>query len=157
MFCRSIQELNPDLNCVAVYGGEDITRQVCVHAVHLRSKWAFLSSTCCSVVRAAFVLCQQMRRMGRRVDVVCATPGRLNDMLERHIFVSKFHSFNCVSDCQIAVVGLLLFKCFWPIVSDTVALLLHTSSACAFQGLDQVQFLCLDEADELLTPNFKVL
>lgn len=48
--------------------------------------------------------------MSRKVDVVCATPGRLRDLIQRKNFVT-----------------------------------------------DEIEIICLDEADELLTPNFMVL
>lgn len=73
---RSIQEIDPRVRCVALYGGDSYIRQE--------------------------------REIHRGVDVVCATPGRLNDHLER----------------------------------GTI-------------NLQQLQFLCLDEADELLNPNFR--
>ncbi|XP_014667832.1 PREDICTED: DEAD-box ATP-dependent RNA helicase CshA-like [Priapulus caudatus] len=55
---------------------------------------------------ASFV--RQEREIFQGVDVVCATPGRLNDHIQRRTI-----------------------------------------------GVNELQFLCLDEADELLTPNFK--
>ena len=72
---RSIQELTPQLRCVAVYGGGSVSAQM-----------AQLNSGC---------------------DIICATPGRLRDLLDRSAF-KKEH----------------------------------------------LELICLDEADQLLTPNF---
>ena len=52
---RSIQELAPQLKCLAIYGGTGYESQI----VPLKGK----------------------------VDIVCATPGRLRDLMERKNFV----------------------------------------------------------------------
>ena len=51
----------------------------------------------------------QVIPLSRKVDIVCATPGRLRDLINQKNFVS-----------------------------------------------DEIEIICLDEADELLTPNFIV-
>ena len=55
---RSIQELAPQLKCLAVYGGAGYESQI----GPLRGK----------------------------VDIVCATPGRLRDLMERKEFVRYY-------------------------------------------------------------------
>jgi len=77
-FHRSIQELAPQLKCLAIYGGTNYESQV--------------------------------GPLKRKVDVVCATPGRLRDLIQRKEFVT-----------------------------------------------DDIEIICLDEADELLRPNFMVI
>jgi superfamily II DNA/RNA helicase len=72
---RSIQELSPQLKCVAVYGGSSVQ--------------------------------QQMHQLNSGCDIICATPGRLRDLLDRKAFKKEY-----------------------------------------------LELICLDEADELLTPNF---
>ena len=72
---RSIQELAPQLSCVAVYGGGSVSLQI--------------------------------SQLSRGCDIICATPGRLRDLLERESFDKSY-----------------------------------------------LELICLDEADELLTPNF---
>ncbi|KAK2165045.1 hypothetical protein NP493_1384g00033 [Ridgeia piscesae] len=62
----------------------------------------------CVAVYGGASIQRQISQMRSGVDVICATPGRLNDLLER----------GCID-------------------------------------LKEVCYLCLDEADELLTPNFK--
>lgn len=51
----------------------------------------------------------QIRPLRRGIDIICATPGRLNDLINRNYFVTK-----------------------------------------------EIETICLDEADELLTPNFEL-
>jgi superfamily II DNA/RNA helicase len=72
---RSIQELSPQLKCVAVYGGSSVQHQ--------------------------------MHQLNSGCDIICATPGRLRDLLDRKAFKKEY-----------------------------------------------LELICLDEADELLTPNF---
>ena len=59
---RSVQELNPQIRCIPIYGGESLMKQ------H-----------------------REIRSRG--VDIVCATPGRLKDHLERGILVSISNDF----------------------------------------------------------------
>jgi superfamily II DNA/RNA helicase len=72
---NAIQELDPSLRCVAIYGGTQLANQI--------------------------------QQLNGHVDIVCATPGRLRDLMQRQNF-----------------------------------------------NPSQIEMVCLDEADELLTPNF---
>ncbi|CAM1332034.1 Uncharacterised protein PB.1513, partial [Pycnogonum litorale] len=82
------------------------TRELC-HQIY-KSVQELESFVRCVALYGGASMQRQMSTINNGVDVICATPGRLNDHLER----GTFH-------------------------------------------LDNLKFLCLDEADELLNPNFK--
>ena len=104
------------------------------------------------------------------VDVICGTPGRLNDHLNRGNFVRPY-KFIYLSPTTVLsniscifLIFCLHFGTFplspFPSFLSVLPLPLFPTPSFHFcsspQNLDNVKFLVLDEADELLTPNFKV-